>query len=78
MTHYASFAGLDLLASTVLLLDDGLAVRYVNPAGENLLAVSLRTVAGKPFGGMHLSGNLQAALDNGLTTTGVIPGRTSN
>ena len=37
---FGSFAGLDLLASTVLLLDEELAVRYVNPAGENLLAVS--------------------------------------
>ena len=36
--NYASFAGLDLLASAVLLIDEGRLVRYINPAGENLLA----------------------------------------
>jgi two-component system nitrogen regulation sensor histidine kinase GlnL len=62
-----SFSGLDLLASTVLLLDEGLVVRYVNPAGENLLAVSLRSVAGKPLSGMcTCSAILQGALDNAL------------
>ena len=62
-----SFAGLDLLASTVLLLDEELAVRYVNPAGENLLAVSLRTVAGKPLAAVcACPATLQAAFDNAL------------
>jgi two-component system nitrogen regulation sensor histidine kinase GlnL len=62
-----SFSGLDLLASTVLLLDEGLVVRYVNPAGENLLAVSLRSVAGKPLSVVcTCSAILQAALDNAL------------
>ena len=65
---YASFAGLDLLASAVLLIDDGLLVRYINPAGENLLAVSSRTVAGKPLSAVcKPSLTLQSALDNGLT-----------
>jgi len=66
-SSYASFAGLDLLASAVLLIDEGLLVRYVNPAGENLLAVSNRSVAGKAL--KHLctvSSTLQSALDNGL------------
>jgi len=62
-----SFSGLDFLASTVLLLDEGLVVRYVNPAGENLLAVSLRSVAGKPLAAMcTCSAILQGALDNAL------------
>jgi two-component system nitrogen regulation sensor histidine kinase GlnL len=62
-----SFSGLDILASTVLLLDAGLVVRYVNPAGENLLAVSLRSVAGKPLSAMcTCSAILQGALDNAL------------
>ena len=62
-----SFPGLDFLALTVLLLDAGLVVRYVNPAGENLLAVSLRSVAGKPLSAMcTCSAILQGALDNAL------------
>ncbi len=62
-----SFTGLDFLALTVLLLDAGLVVRYINPAGENLLAVSLRSVAGKPLSAMcTCSAILQGALDNAL------------
>ena len=61
------FSGLDLLASTVLLLDSELVVRYINPAGENLLAVSLRSVAGKPLSAMcTCSAILQGALENAL------------
>ena len=66
ITH-ASFAGLDLLASAVLLIDDGLAVRYINAAGENLLAVSNRMAVGKTLKEIcTFSSTLQAALDNGL------------
>lgn len=65
--NYASFAGLDLLASAVLLIDEGRLIRYVNPAGENLLAVSSRTVAGKTLDAVcTCSATLQSALDNGL------------
>lgn len=66
VTH-SSFAGLDLLASAVLLLDDALAIRYINAAGENLLAASGRAVVGKTLGAVcTCSATLQAALDNGL------------
>jgi two-component system, NtrC family, nitrogen regulation sensor histidine kinase GlnL len=66
--NYASFAGLDLLASAVLLIDEGRLIRYINPAGENLLAVSSRTVAGKTLDAVcTCSVTLQAALDNGLS-----------
>ncbi len=66
ITH-ASFAGLDLLASAVLLIDDELAVRYINAAGENLLAVSSRMAVGKTLKEIcTFSSTLQAALDNGL------------
>jgi two-component system nitrogen regulation sensor histidine kinase GlnL len=66
-TILSTFAGLDFLASTVLVLDEGLVVRYVNPAGENLLAVSLRSVAGKPLSAVcTCSAILQGALDNAL------------
>lgn len=66
-SSYASFAGLDLLASSVLLIDEGLIVRYINPAAENLLAISDKAVAGKPLTKVcTCSATLQSALDNGL------------
>jgi len=66
VTH-ASYAGLDLLASAVLLLDDGQLIRYVNPAGENLLAVSGQGVVGKTLAAVcTCSSVLKSALDNGL------------
>jgi two-component system nitrogen regulation sensor histidine kinase GlnL len=66
VTH-ASFAGLDLLASAVLLIDEGQIIRYINAAGENLLAVSSRSVVGKTLGSIcTCSATLQGALDNGL------------
>jgi two-component system nitrogen regulation sensor histidine kinase GlnL len=64
---YSTFAGLDLLASAVLLIDDCLLIRYINPAGENLLAISSRAVSGKPLSAVcRPSTTLQAALNNGL------------
>ncbi len=64
---YAPFAGLDLLASAVLLIDEDRRVRYVNPAGENLLAVSSKSVAGKPLASVcTCPPSLQSAIDNGL------------
>ena len=66
VTH-ASFAGLDLLASAVLLIDEGQIIRYINAAGENLLAVSNRSAVGKTLAAVcTCSATLQAALDNGL------------
>jgi two-component system, NtrC family, nitrogen regulation sensor histidine kinase GlnL len=66
VTH-ANFAGLDLLASAVLLIDDGQNIRYLNPAGENLLAVSSRAVIGRRLGDIcKCSSTLQSAIDNGL------------
>ena len=66
VTH-PSFAGLDLLASAVLLIDDGQLIRYINAAGENLLAVSGRSVVGKTLADVcTCSATLQSALDNGL------------
>jgi two-component system nitrogen regulation sensor histidine kinase GlnL len=66
-TPLPAFSGLDLLASAVLLLDDRLQIRYLNAAGENLLAVSLHSAAGRPLAGVcRFSSTLQAALDNAL------------
>ena len=46
------FGGLDLLSSAVVLLDERLAIRYLNPAAENLLAISNKVFAGCPLGGI--------------------------
>ena len=40
------FAGLDALATTVVLLDAGHVVRYMNPAAENLLALGAKAIVG--------------------------------
>ena len=45
-----AFVGLDLLATSVMVLDSKLCLRYVNPATENLLASSGRTMLGHRFG----------------------------
>ena len=63
----STFAAFDLLASTVLVLDEARRLRYINAAGENLLAVSSRFAVGKPLASIcACSATLQAALDNGL------------
>lgn len=69
ITH-PSFAGLDLLASAVLLIDEGQIIRYINAAGENLLAVNGRAAVGKTLSAIcTCSATLQAALDNGLNNS---------
>lgn len=45
----ATFAGLDLLATAVVILDDEFIVRYANPAAENLLTAGARSLIGQPF-----------------------------
>jgi two-component system nitrogen regulation sensor histidine kinase GlnL len=45
----AALTGLDLLATAVVLVDAGLAVRYMNPAAENLFEMSSKNVAGQPL-----------------------------
>jgi two-component system nitrogen regulation sensor histidine kinase GlnL len=63
----SAFAGLDLLSSAVILLDDELRIRHCNPAAENLFAVSQRVCLGKPLA--QLLGTppaLTAALENAL------------
>ena len=67
MPTHADFAGLDLLASAVLLIDETQRIRYLNPAGENLLAISSRSVIGRQLNEIcRCSATLQAAIDNGL------------
>jgi two-component system nitrogen regulation sensor histidine kinase GlnL len=63
----ASFAGLELLSTAVILLDANLKMRHVNPAAENLFKVSQRQLVGHPVS--HLLGQsheLDAAMANAL------------
>jgi two-component system, NtrC family, nitrogen regulation sensor histidine kinase GlnL len=63
-----SFSGLDLLSSSVLLLDFDLRVRYVNPAAENLLAISGKGLVGKLLEvAFQYSNVLETALGNALS-----------
>src|SRR5688500_15008301 len=62
----ATFAGLDLLATAVVILDDEFVVRYANPAAENLLTAGARSLIGQPFLGFfaerkELERSLEAA-----------------
>ena len=64
---YTAFSGLDLLSSAIVLVDARLVVRHVNPAAENLFAISSRKLLGHPL--KKLVGEppeLTAALDNAL------------
>ncbi len=63
------FAGLELLSSAVILVDERLVIRYINPGAENLFAISQRKLLGTPLS--RLLGEppgLNAALDSALRT----------
>ena len=61
------FGGLDLLSSSVVLLDANLAIRHMNPAAEHLLAVSGKTVCGSRLDAVAgCPGTLTEALANAL------------
>ncbi|MDX1374156.1 MAG: nitrogen regulation protein NR(II) [Burkholderiales bacterium] len=45
----ASLAGLDLLPTAVVVLDEAFAVLHANPAAEGLLDASARSLIGQPF-----------------------------
>lgn len=45
----AQFAGLELLATAVVALDEDFIVRFANPAAENLLATGAKSLLGQPF-----------------------------
>lgn len=49
-TSHSPFAGLELLATAIVVLDRELRVCYVNPAAESLLAISGRALRGQRFG----------------------------
>ncbi len=62
------FGGLDLLSSSVILLDCNFAIRYMNSAAENLLAISSKAATGCRLDSvMDCPVALQTALDNAFT-----------
>jgi two-component system, NtrC family, nitrogen regulation sensor histidine kinase GlnL len=65
----ASFAGLELLATAVVVLDDEFVVRYANPAAENLLTAGARSLIGQPFLGFFAE---RAELERSLEEARVI------
>jgi two-component system nitrogen regulation sensor histidine kinase GlnL len=65
----ASFAGLDLLATAVVVLDDEFVVRYANPAAENLLTAGARSLIGQAFLGFFAE---RAELERSLEEARVI------
>jgi len=56
------FAGLDLLASSVLMVDAAGSVRYANPAAEHLLEVSVKSLSRQKLAGLFLNGEELDAL----------------
>jgi len=56
------FAGLDLLASSVLVIDCTGHVRYANPAAEHLLEVSVKSLSRQKLTGLFTNGDELAAL----------------
>jgi two-component system nitrogen regulation sensor histidine kinase GlnL len=61
-TPTTSYAGLDLLASAVIILDAEGCIHYLNPAAENLLDGSLKALAGIKLARMFLNGEKLDAL----------------
>ena len=71
----SAFSGLDLLSSAVILLDSRQLIRHLNPAAENLFAVSERACLGRPLtqlvgASSVLSGALESAIKNNWSYTG--------
>lgn len=61
------YAGIELLATAVLVLDDRLLVQYVNPAAENLLGTAARSLRGQRFAALfEASERLERALAEAL------------
>src|SRR5574341_1256173 len=62
----ARFSGLELLATAVVALDERFAVRYANPAAENLLGAGAKSLIGQPFPPLFED---SAALERSLAET---------
>jgi two-component system nitrogen regulation sensor histidine kinase GlnL len=65
----SNFAGLEHLATAVMLLDASLKVIYTNPSAEILLALSANQISGNHISDVFLNCEiLQLAVDNALNT----------
>ena len=65
----AQFAGLELLATAVVALDEDFIVRYANAAAENLLATGAKSLLGQPFLQLFVEREaLERALADALST----------
>lgn len=65
--QFTPFSGLDLLSSSVILIDERLAIIHMNPAAENLLATSVKVLAGRLLPSVvGYSQTLEVALENAL------------
>src|SRR5258705_12285236 len=58
----AALAGLDLLATAIILIDQELTVRYANPAAENLFELSSKSFVGHTITEIFQDGVLDAAV----------------
>ncbi len=62
-----AYPGLELLATAVVILDDAYAVRYTNPAAENLLGAGAKSLIGQSFPALFAYGAaLEAMLAEAL------------
>jgi two-component system nitrogen regulation sensor histidine kinase GlnL len=63
----AAYAGLELLATAVVALDEDYVVRYSNPAAQNLLGAGARSLVGQPFPALFAdAAELEATLAEAL------------
>jgi two-component system, NtrC family, nitrogen regulation sensor histidine kinase GlnL len=70
----AILAGLDLLATAIMLVDDRLSVRYANPAAENMFELSSKALVGQAIADIFtdarvLGGAIEYALANNCSYT---------
>jgi len=69
------FSGLDLLATSVILVDEDLRVVHANSAAEDLFAFSLKNIAGQPLAQLFADSgsfiaSLEAVLEHNWSYTG--------
>lgn len=54
---HATYAGLDLLSTAVVIINRSFVLMYANPAAENLFAFSLKNAVGQPFARLFAVGH---------------------
>ena len=56
-SNHAQYAGLDLLSSAVVILNQSFTLMHANPAAEDMFAFSLKNAAGQPFARLFSAGH---------------------